>query len=124
MNVYDRSGAPITFERYAELSKDFDSYKRVLLHEIGESKISTVWLGINYNFSGEGLPIIFETMIFGGSHDNDQWRWETEDEAKRQHVRIAAALSEGVCPHTSVAPLGCWHEDCLDTHAFRNLLEL
>ncbi len=36
--------------------------------EVGDVRISTVFLGLDHNF-GEGDPLLFETMIFGGSHD-------------------------------------------------------
>lgn len=46
--------------------------------------VSTVFLGINHNF-GQGKPILFETMIFGGSLDGKQWRHTEYDEAEEFH---------------------------------------
>ena len=40
---------------------------------IGGVRVSTVFLGLDYNFSGQGWPLLFETMIFGGKRDGDQW---------------------------------------------------
>jgi hypothetical protein len=48
-------------------------------------EVSTVFLGLDHNFSNEGPPILFETMIFGGSCNENQWRWRTWDEAKAGH---------------------------------------
>lgn len=51
-------------------------------------KLSTVWLGLDHNFGGEGPPLIFETMLFMKSNKNDlQWRYSTEEEAKEGHRR-------------------------------------
>ena len=62
---------------------------------IGSTHISTVFLGLDHNFSG-GDPILFETMIFGGPLDGEQWRYSTYAEAERGHkeaVRQAKVAS-------------------------------
>lgn len=54
--------------------------------------ISTVWLGINHNWSGVGDPIIFETMIFdndiSGPSDLRCERWSNEHQALAGHAAI------------------------------------
>lgn len=57
-----------------------------------EIAVSTVFLGINYNFSGEGPPILFETMIFGGKSDERQWRYSSWEEAERGH-KVACGIA-------------------------------
>jgi len=52
-------------------------------------EISTVWLGINHAF-GQGDPIIFETMIFGGPLNEQMWRYRTEAEAIAGHWQAVA----------------------------------
>lgn len=49
--------------------------------------VSTVFLGIDHNFSFSGQPILFETMVFGGAHDGDQERYCTWAEAEEGHLR-------------------------------------
>ena len=49
-------------------------------------QISTVFLGMDHSFTG-GTPILFETMIFGGKHDQYQERYATYEEAERGHKR-------------------------------------
>jgi hypothetical protein len=39
--------------------------RRVAVTEVGEAKVSTVFLGLDHNWSG-GPPVLWETMIFGG----------------------------------------------------------
>lgn len=86
---YDRDGNPISFEEYCAKFSDHD-YKRIAYTEIPETdiQISTVWLGIDHNFGLEDpRPVIFETMIFGGEHNDWQDRYCTEDEARQGHLR-------------------------------------
>lgn len=54
--------------------------KHVALSNIGDVRISTVFLGIMHL---EGF--LFETMIFGGEHDYYQRRYLTWDEAEEGH---------------------------------------
>ena len=49
--------------------------------------VSTVFLGLDYQF-GDGPPLLFESMIFGGAHDQELARCSTWDEAEAQHIRM------------------------------------
>ncbi len=49
--------------------------------------VSTVFLGIDYSF-GEGAPVLFETMVFGGSMDQEMDRYLTWDEAMVGHKKM------------------------------------
>lgn len=60
------------------------SNRRVAKTEDGDISVSTVFLGIDHSF-GDGPPMLFETMIFGGEHDEDQWRYSTWEEAEKGH---------------------------------------
>lgn len=55
--------------------------------------VSTVFLGLAHGF-GEG-PMLFETMIFGGSQDQAQWRFATWDEAEAHHMATCRTLRAG-----------------------------
>lgn len=50
----------------------------------GKVLVSTVFLGMDHSY-GEGPPLLFETMIFGGKHNDYQTRCSTWDEAVIQH---------------------------------------
>jgi hypothetical protein len=56
--------------------------------------VSTVFLGIDYNFSGIGKPILFETMIFYGPLDQMQLRCRTWDEAEDIHKEFCDRVKE------------------------------
>jgi hypothetical protein len=60
---------------------------------IGEALVSTVFLGIDHSFGGD-VPILFETMIFGGRHDHWQTRYATREEALAGHNRAVALVEE------------------------------
>lgn len=55
--------------------------------KIGTVEVSTVFLGLDYNFGGEP-PALFETMVFGGRLDQQQVRYATLDEAKTGHEKL------------------------------------
>lgn len=48
-----------------------------------------VFLGLDHNF-GRGDPVLFETMIFGGPLDGEQWRYRSYAEAERGHQEAVA----------------------------------
>ncbi len=48
--------------------------------------ISTIFLGLDHGFD-DGPPLLFETMIFGGDGDQDQWRYATWEEAEKGHAK-------------------------------------
>jgi hypothetical protein len=64
--------------------------KTVGRDQFGDVSVSTVFLGMDHSFSG-GTPVLFETMIFGGEHDQYQERYCTWDEAEKGH-QIACEL--------------------------------
>jgi hypothetical protein len=92
---FDKAGKPITLDEFGALVAN-DTYKRVAETTIGEAWISTVWIGINSRWSGDGPPIIFETMIFGGPHDGYQYRYSTQDEALAGHARAETLVRDDV----------------------------
>src|SRR5262245_2117925 len=69
--------------------------RQVAEDEIGEVRVSTVFLGVNHNFRGWGPPILFETMIFGGEHDGYQTRCATWEDAEAQHAFAMALVRAG-----------------------------
>jgi len=60
-----------------------------------EIKVSTVFLGIDHSF-GDGPPLLFETMIFGGKYEEEEYqkRYSTWAQAEAGH-EVACALVRG-----------------------------
>ncbi len=79
---------------WARFFEDKDN-RRVALDVIGDSQISTVFLGCDHNW-GEGEPLLFETMIFGGKRGGEQWRWHTWQEAEEGHKKIVEELKQSI----------------------------
>lgn len=63
-----------------------DADRHVARTDLSDSWVSTVFLGLDHSFSG-GPPVLFETMIFGGKHDDFQDRYLTWDAAEAGHER-------------------------------------
>lgn len=63
--------------------------RHVAKTEKGGVKVSTVFLGLNHQY-GEGPPLLFETMIFGGEHDQYQDRCSTWEQAEKMHAEACA----------------------------------
>jgi hypothetical protein len=83
---------PVAITDSLEWAKWFETSKRHVDNtEIGDVRVSTVFLGLDHsleNFDGsmkDYVPILFETMIFGGERDQYQERYATWDEAKAGH---------------------------------------
>lgn len=72
---------------------------RVGLDVISNQKVSTIFLHFDHNWSEEGDPILFETMIFGGQYDRNMWRYSTWDEALEGHKRVVNCLKENKNPN-------------------------
>jgi len=58
--------------------------KKIVRSSRGDVDVSTVFLGMDY----DGAMGIFETMIFGGPHDQEYCvRASTYDEAIQEHIK-------------------------------------
>lgn len=90
-NLYILDGKiPVPCDETFAWGKWYETANRTVAYsEIGSVEISTVFLGINHAFGGD-LPILFETMIFGGKKDGYQERYRTWEEAEDGHLRAVA----------------------------------
>ncbi len=88
-NYFDKNGEPLDLYEWASKHEDFD-YRSVAHDEDGRWRVSTVWLGINHNFDGDGPPVIFESMVFppDGYDDQDCRRYCTVEEAEAGHAEL------------------------------------
>lgn len=75
----------------------FETADRIVAKtQIGNIRVSTVFLGIDHNFGGSSkiLPILFETMTFGGKLDGEQDRYSTWEEAEKGHKLMVKRVEE------------------------------
>lgn len=100
---YDRDGDPIGVRDWNQLLSS-TTYKRVARTTVTSAAdpsatydVSTVWLGMNHNWSGHGLLIIFETMVFDSSGESlDCCRYETEQQARAGHEDMVTVVAATV----------------------------
>lgn len=88
---YDQDGQPMDMDAWARAFEDTPA-RIVGSDYIGDIHVSTVWLGLNHAW-GDGPPLIFETMIFGGAHDQYQERYATKESAVAGHAYALALVS-------------------------------
>ena len=56
-------------------------------------RVSTVFLmGINHRWMDEEDPLLFETLVLGGTMNNSQWRYTTWEQAERGHQSVIEQL--------------------------------
>lgn len=96
--VLDDAGNPVPEPDLMKWGKAFETMNRqVARDEIGDARISTVFLGLDHSFDG-GNPVLFETMVFGGKFDQECDRYFTRQEALKGHAawveRVKSAGAE------------------------------
>lgn len=69
------------------------AHRTVAVTQFPGGYVSTVFLGLDHNW-GPGPPLLFETMIFGGPHDEYQDRYATWDEADAGHAKAVAFATD------------------------------
>lgn len=95
--VLDGAGNPVPEPDPEKWCLVFDDPRRLVARsEIGAVAVSTVFLGLDHRFAGDGPPLLYETMIFGGAHDQDQRRYSTREEALAGHAEMVERLKAEV----------------------------
>lgn len=78
---------PVPCDNLKEWGQWFETANRIVAQDkIGDVDVSTVFLAYDHNHNSEGEPILFETMIFGGAHDQYQERYKSWWEAEKGHA--------------------------------------
>jgi len=104
-DYYDLAGQPIDGDQWmalklarlrggGEWSTPDDDPTRVGLTQHHGVVVSTTWIGIDHSW-GQGPPVIFETMVFGGDLDGEQDRYATIEEARAGHHAMVARVWPG-----------------------------
>ena len=92
-NYVLKDGKPVIEPNILKWAKWFESSdeERVLRKDKidGDVEVSTVFLGLDRSF-GDGPPVLWQTMIFGGPHDQFQERYTSEAKAIAGHMRAIA----------------------------------
>lgn len=83
--VMDDSGIAFEEPDLMAWGRAMERTRRVAVVILDGVLISTVFLGLDHNYLRSGDPILFETMILGGVHDQYQERYRTRTDALLGH---------------------------------------
>lgn len=76
-----------------EWARSFERSKRIIQQDdLKYVQVSTVFLGLDYNWSDEGPPLVFESMVFPG--EREVQRYATWDEAYDGHQELVKKWSK------------------------------
>ena len=92
--LVNREPVEVDLMEWARWLQENENDRSVKKTKIAGTDISTAFLGVDHNFSGEGSPILFETMILGGPYNQYCWRYSTWDEAIEGHNRVIELVSK------------------------------
>lgn len=92
--ILDEHGNPVV-ATLMEWAAWFETANRILAVYVDDAtgwRVSTVFLGLDHNFSGHPPPILWETMIFakGLPMDGEQRRYAYRDQALKGHEEMVA----------------------------------
>ncbi len=77
---------------WAKMFEDSEA-RTVAKTTVGNADVSKVFLGLNHSY-GNGPPLIFETLVFGGQLDQEMDRYSTWDEAERGHKAMVGRVEQ------------------------------
>lgn len=100
IGFFNAEGEPISVQEWGALMESRD-YRIVKVTEINGIVVSTVWLGLDHNFIGDGPPLIFETMVFRPGERGGEliYRYTTHEQAERGHETALLRLLETMTKH-------------------------
>ena len=64
--------------------------------EFDDIAVSTVFVGLDHRYHGNGPPLVFETMIFGGELDMRTWRYSSWDDAEAGHAAAVRKVRDAI----------------------------
>jgi len=68
------------------------AFRVVAQDQVADVRISTVFLGLDHNFTGLGPPLLFETMVFHGDDGEQVGRYPTWEAAEAGHQKVLKIL--------------------------------
>lgn len=91
--ILDGEKRPVRTGDVFEWARCFETMDRIVgKTEIDGVKVSTVFFGVGGLGWDHALPMLFETMIFGGEHDQYQERCSTWEQAEAAHEKACSLV--------------------------------
>lgn len=87
--LLDDQGNPVPtddMDAWGEFMRDA-TQRTVGKTKIGKTEVSTVFLGMDHNFTGSGDPVLWETCIFHENESEVVGRYESAVEAELGHAQ-------------------------------------
>jgi hypothetical protein len=96
--ILDKNRKPKLEPNLSKWAKWFENSKNRVVKQtyIGASMVSTVFLGTDHRFTGDGPPILWETLIFYGPKDGQGRRYDSEETAKAGHEEFVEIVRKGL----------------------------
>ncbi len=102
----DEHGNPKPCNQWEWMDMFADNQRRTVKQEyVGELYISTVFLGLDHNWSHKGGPVLWETMVFHPNPDKEEKRFKllelegltercsgNREQAEAMHERVLAKV--------------------------------
>jgi hypothetical protein len=84
--ILDDENKPVrsTIDDCSKWLQENPERKAVKQEHVGDIYVSTVFLGLDHSWD-EGKPVLWETMIFGGEHDQYMDRYSSVEDALEGH---------------------------------------
>jgi len=92
--ILNADGDPVPCDNILEWGKWMETADRHVADDEldGGVRVSTVFLGLDHAFHGPP-PILWETMVFGGPHDQYMDRYSSREAAIEGHKRVVQMAS-------------------------------
>lgn len=93
--ILDEHGNPKIEPDLIKWAQWFEKAERhVAVTQVADSKVSTVFLGLDHNFNKNGPPVLWETMVFGGILDQEQERCSgNREQAEAMHLNMVQLVT-------------------------------
>lgn len=94
--ILDKNNKPVKATSIIEAARWLDKNperKAVKQENIGDIFISTVFLGLDHAWNSH-IPVLWETMIFGGEHDQYQERYTSHEDALEGHKKALTLITK------------------------------
>jgi len=84
---------PASITEAADWLEEGSDRRTVKRDEIGDILVSTVFLGLDHAWDSN-VPVLWETMIFGGEHDQYQERYTSHEDALEGHKKALTLITK------------------------------
>lgn len=97
--ILDAHGEPVPCADMLTWSRWMERADRRVAQDMDEGdehgvkvRVSTVFLGLDHNFSGRGRPVLWETLVFGGVLNGEMDRYTSLAAALAGHQAMCARV--------------------------------